>query len=126
MARFQKKFKNITCVKSAGADILVDQWNRGEIEVLAGHPASMGHGLNLQKVCHHLVMFGLNWDLELYEQVIGRLNRSGQKHPVMVHRIMVRDSIECAVLASLEGKATTQHELRSAIKAYQVKREAVA
>ena len=80
---------------------------------------SMGHGLNLQRGGHHLVWFGLPWDLELYEQTIGRLMRQGQTKPVFVHRLMMENSMEQAVSDALESKGSTQQAIKDAIKKYQ-------
>ena len=122
--RIKKKFGDlVTDIREDSAEVIVEKFNNGEIPILIGHPASMGHGLNLQHACNHLVMFGLNWDLELYEQVLGRLHRNGQKKPVVVHQLLVKDSMEEAVADSLSSKASTQDELRAAIKTYQLKRE---
>lgn len=99
---------------------MVERWNRGEIPLMIGHPASIGHGLNLQKGGHTMVWFGLNWSLELYMQANARLHRQGQEHPfVMIHRILARDTLDSAVAEALEGKAATQKDLRAAIKHYQ-------
>ena len=97
---------------------LMDDWDKGLIQMLIGHPASMGHGLNLQYGGHIIVWFGLNWSLDLYLQANARLDRQGQKRPVMIHRILANDTMDFAVLEALENKATTQEQLRDAIKKY--------
>jgi len=83
-----------TTSKQAAA--LVEQWNRGELPVLLGHPASMGHGLNLQGAgCGHVCWYTMTWDLELYQQLIARVWRQGAKaERVVVHRILTRDTVD--------------------------------
>jgi len=94
-------------------------FNAGEIQVLAGHPASIGHGLNLQYGCHTEAFFGLPWSLELYEQFYARvMERQGQTRPGMVHFIMARATLDYAVLAALQGKSADQTGLRQAINNY--------
>lgn len=97
---------------------LEERWNRGEIPLLLGHPASMGHGLNLQFGGHHIVWFGLNWSLELYKQANGRIRREGQEKPVILTRIVCRATLDEAVVEALELKSTTQEELKSTINSY--------
>ena len=97
---------------------VVDQWNAGQIRMLIGHPGSMGHGLNLQYGGHIVVWFGLNWSLDLYLQSNARVDRQGQVWPVIIHRLMVVDTMDMAVLEALTGKAATQSELRAAVQRY--------
>jgi SNF2 family DNA or RNA helicase len=94
----------------------IDAWNRGEIPILLAHPASAGHGLNLQKGGHTIVWFGLNWSLELYQQFNARLHRQGQDKPVIVHHLAVRDTVDETVLAALGRKDVTQRALLNALK----------
>lgn len=63
-------------------------WNDGQVDILLAHPASTGYGLNLQQGGHHIIWFGLNWSLELYQQANKRLHRQGQEHPVIVHQLI--------------------------------------
>lgn len=119
--RILNKFKSAVClsdIKGRRLNQVMEQWNRGEIKMLVGHPASMGHGLNLQHGGHTLVWFGLNWSLDLYEQFNARLARQGQKHPVMCHRVMVDGTVERTVKEALDDKACTQEDLRQAIGKY--------
>lgn len=118
--RILSKFKDAVCLSDVKGDInlVIDKWNRGDIKMLVGHPASVGHGLNLQHGGHTLVWFGLNWSLDLYEQFNARVNRQGQQHPVICHRIMVEDTVERTVKEALDSKAATQEQLREAIGAY--------
>ena len=101
-----------------------ERWNRGEIPLMLGHPGSMGHGLNLQYGGHHIVWFGVNWSLDLYRQSNGRLRRDGQLHPVILTRILARNTLDEAVVEALVNKAYTQHELKSTINSYRVKKAA--
>ena len=92
-------------------------WNAGQIDVLLAHPASCAYGLNLQQGGHHVVWFGLNWSLELYQQANKRLHRQGQSQPVIVHQLVVQDSVDEDVMAALDAKANTQNSLLDALKA---------
>lgn len=93
-----------------------DNWNAGRIPVGLIHPASAGHGLNLQAGGHLIVWFSLTWSLELYQQLNGRLHRQGQSHPVTVTHLVTEGTIDRRVLAALEGKNTTQAALIDAVK----------
>lgn len=97
-------------------------WDAGEIEILVGHPASMGHGLNLQYGGHIGVWFGLTWRLGLYQQFIGRLVRQGQKNIPVFHRILARDTIEEVQLAALDRKEAEQYDFKTTINHYRKKR----
>lgn len=101
-------------------EILNDQdirdWNSGKIDVAVIHPASAGHGLNLQTGGSTLVWFGLTWSLELYEQTNARLWRQGQKETVVIHHIITEDTIDEEVLQALERKDKTQSALINAVK----------
>ncbi|WP_077621550.1 DEAD/DEAH box helicase [Sediminibacillus massiliensis] len=94
-----------------------DDWNNKEIDVLLAHPASAGYGLNLQKGGNHVVWYGLNWSLELYEQANARLVRQGQKEKVFIHRLIVQGGMDENVEDALKGKAVTQNNLLAALKA---------
>lgn len=95
----------------------IKAWNNGEISLLMAHPASCGHGLNLQKGGHIIVWYGLTWSLELYQQANARLNRQGQSAPVMIYHIIAKDTAEERVLQALNAKATTQNKLIECVKA---------
>lgn len=82
----------------------IDAWNRGEIPVALAHPASIGHGLNLQEGGHIIVWFGLTWSLELYQQANERLNRPGQKHVCKVYHLMLKGTHDERVLQALQRK----------------------
>ena len=100
------------------SDEMVAAWNRGEIPLLLCHPASAGHGLNLQFGGHIAVWFGLTWSLELYQQANARLHRMGQNQSVIIHHIAARDTLDERVLSALEGKSATQQGLLDALKSY--------
>ena len=82
----------------------IDRWNAGKIELLALHPKSASHGLNLQFGGCRMVFLSLPWSLELYEQTIGRLHRSGQKHEVWVYVLLTNKSMDEKVWAALHDK----------------------
>jgi hypothetical protein len=94
----------------------INEWNKGEIPIMFVHPASAGHGLNLQHGGNNLVWFSLTWDLETYDQLNGRLDRQGQTKPVFIHHLVFRDSIEERILERLENKHITQNDLLNAMK----------
>lgn len=109
---------NLSGLSGAKLVKVVADWNAGNIRMLIGHPASMGHGLNLQYGGHTLVWFGLNWSLDLTDQFNARINRQGQKFPVVCHRIMVDGTIEQLVSDSLAEKCVTETQLRNALARY--------
>jgi SNF2 family DNA or RNA helicase len=95
----------------------ISDWNEGKIKVLLTHPASAGHGLNLQFGGHIVVWFGNTWSLELYMQLNKRLDRPGQKMPVLILRMIVEGTMDEDVIPALEGKAEQQDALMNAVKA---------
>lgn len=95
----------------------VEDWNTGKIQVMLAHPASAGHGLNLQDGGHIVVWFGLTWSLELYQQFNKRLNRQGQKFSVIFHYLIAKGTEDERVLKVLEGKSTVQEQLLEGLKA---------
>lgn len=94
----------------------IDRWNRGEIRMLLAHPASAGHGLNLQSGGSLIVWFGLTWSLEYYQQFNARLHRQGQERPVRVLHVVCEKTIDDRVLGVLRSKDATQKQLLSALK----------
>lgn len=86
----------------------IDAWNRGEIPVALAHPASIGHGLNLQDGGHLLIWFGLPWSLELYQQANERLNRPGQKNVCRIYHLVLKGTHDERVLKSLQKKEKGQ------------------
>ena len=124
-ARIMERFKdlnpiNLTECKSESS--LIDamaRWTKGDCALMIAHPASAGHGIDgLQKIGHTIVWFGLNWSLELVLQMNARLRRQGQGHPVICHRLIVKDTLDEAQRTALNDKATTQSDLRRAIRDY--------
>jgi SNF2 family DNA or RNA helicase len=91
-------------------------WNAGRIDILLAHPASAGYGLNLQAGGHHIIWFGLNWSLELYEQANKRLHRQGQQESVIIHRLITQGTRDEDVAAALAGKQDVQNALLEALK----------
>jgi len=90
----------------------MDRWNRGNIPILIAHPASAGHGLNLQRGGSLLIWYAMDWSSELYTQGIGRLVRQGQPSPaVAVHHIIARDTVDEQVLDVVQGRITRQDAL---------------
>jgi len=94
-----------------------DDWNNRKIDVLLAHPASCAYGLNLQQGGNHIIWFGLNWSLELYQQANKRLHRQGQTEKVIIHRLIVRGGVDEDVIAAIERKDATQNSLLEALKA---------
>ncbi len=92
-------------------------WNEGKIPVLLVHPASAGHGLNLQYGGNIIVWFGLTWSLELYQQANARLHRQGQTNSVIVHHLVSSNTVDEDVLKALENKEVNQNLLLEAVKA---------
>ena len=95
----------------------ITDWNEGKIPVAAIHPASAGHGLNLQAGGSVLIWFGLTWSLELYQQTNARLWRQGQKNMVIIHHIVTKRTIDEQVMRALKRKDRTQEALIDAVKA---------
>ena len=95
----------------------ISGWNAGKIPIALIHPASAGHGLNIQEGGHILIWFGLTWSLELYQQANARLWRQGQRETVTIHHIVTKDTVDEDVLAALASKDVTQGKLIAAVKA---------
>lgn len=95
----------------------IKDWNDGKILVAVIHPASAGHGLNLQSGGSTLVWFGLTWSLELYQQTNARLYRQGQKNTVVIHHIITKGTIDEDIVKALKRKDKTQSSLIDAVKA---------
>ena len=113
LARIRKRF-DVSELKTS-QDIA--DWNGGKIPVAVIHPASAGHGLNLQYGGCTLIWFGLTWSLELYQQTNARLWRQGQKEPVVIHHILTEGTMDEQVMAALNRKDETQAALIDAVKA---------
>ena len=101
----------------------IDAWNRGEIPVALAHPASIGHGLNLQDGGHILIWFGVPWSLELYQQANERLNRPGQKNVCRIYHLIVKGTHDERVLRSLSNKEAGQAAAIEALRLEIVKGE---
>lgn len=112
--RILKKFKD---ARMLDTDRDVKDWNAGKIKILLAHPASAGHGLNLQAGGHIVIWFGLNWSLELYQQANARLNRQGQTETVRIYHIITEGTVDEEVLKVLNGKEQRQEALLEALKA---------
>lgn len=95
----------------------IADWNAKKIEVLLAHPASAGHGLNLQAGGNIIIWFGLTWSLELYQQANARLYRQGQDQSVIVHHLVTEGTLDEAVMNALANKAVNQDMLLDAVKA---------
>ena len=95
----------------------ISDWNKGKIPVALIHPASAGHGLNLQNGGSTLVWFGLTWSLELYQQTNARLYRQGQKNTVVIQHIITKGTIDEQILKALQKKNKTQADLIDAVRA---------
>lgn len=113
LKRFEKSPLVIRELKTAQDEA---DWNAGRIDLLLAHPASAGYGLNLQQGGHHVIWFGLNWSLELYEQANKRLHRQGQSESVIIHRLITQGTRDEDVAAALEGKQDVQNALLEALK----------
>jgi SNF2 family DNA or RNA helicase len=113
LERIQKRFpaRQIKTSKD------IEDWNNGDIPIAAIHPASAGHGLNLQSGGSTLIWFGLTWSLELYQQTNARLYRQGQNKTVVIHHIVAKDTIDEDVMTALTRKEKTQSSLIDAVKA---------
>jgi SNF2 family DNA or RNA helicase len=123
--RIMRKFAdlrpiNLTECKSESAlNNAMYRWQSNDCQLMIGHPASMGHGVDgLQKTGHILVWFGLTWSLDLYDQFNARIRRQGQGVPVVCHRIMTLDTLDQAQALALNDKAKTQGDLRKAVRDY--------
>lgn len=117
-ARIQDYLKSIGCeTREIKESKDIQDWNAGKIPIALIHPASAGHGLNIQDGGHILIWFGLTWSLELYMQANARLWRQGQKNTVTIHHIITKGTVDEDVMAALEAKDVTQEKLIAAVKA---------
>ena len=95
----------------------IEDWNAGKIKMLLVHPASAGHGLNLQFGGYTAIWYSLTWSLELYQQANKRLHRSGQEHAVVIHHLIAEGTIDEDVMRALESKGKSQDSMLEAVKA---------
>lgn len=113
--RIMKALKEYSPVKLEKPEQIAE-WNEGKINVLITHPASAGHGLNLQKGGNIIIWFGNTWSLELYMQFNARLYRQGQDKPVYIHHIVTKGTVDEKIIKALSGKKETQDGLMQSIK----------
>ena len=114
LERLKARFPDAVVLDKAQETI--DRWNKGKIKMLLAHPASAGHGLNLQSGGATIVWFGLTWSLEYYQQFNARLHRQGQTKPVKILHVVARKTIDERVLHVLSSKNATQQQLLTALK----------
>jgi SNF2 family DNA or RNA helicase len=101
LAELKRRYPNAQTIND---DRAIERWNDGKIELLLIHPKSAGHGLNLQHGGSKMVFVSLPWSLELYEQTVGRLHRSGQKHDVWVYLLLTNKTIDLRIWDALKDK----------------------
>jgi len=122
LAVLQKHFPNAPYigggVSAKEGDEIAEQWNRGNVPVLFGNPASIAHGLNLQESGYHLIMFSMTWNLEYYEQLYQRLWRQGQKNTVFIIHLIAEGTIDEAMLKAVNAKDKTQRAMLEALQAH--------
>ena len=106
-ARIQERFET----RELKNDQDVKDWNDGNIPILLAHPASIGHGLNLQHGGHIIIWFGLTWSLELYMQANDRLYRQGQDKAVLIYHIIAKGTVDQRIVKALENKERGQEAL---------------
>ena len=114
LQRIKDRFPTAREIKTAED---IRSWNKGEIAMGLIHPASAGHGLNLQQGGSTIIWFGLTWSLELYQQLNARLYRQGQKETVVIHHILTQGTIDERVLRAVGEKDKTQSALIDAVRA---------
>lgn len=101
LAELRRRYKHAVTLDD---DRAIERWNKGEVELLLVHPKSAGHGLNLQHGGCRMVFVSLPWSLELFEQTVGRLHRSGQRHDVWVYILMTEKTVDEKIWAALHDK----------------------
>jgi SNF2 family DNA or RNA helicase len=112
LAELKRRFS----VTTLDDDDAITRWNAGKVRILAVHPKSAGHGLNLQHGGQHMVFLSLPWSLELFEQTVGRLHRSGQQHDVWVYILMTEKTIDEKIWAALHTKQAVSEIALEALK----------
>jgi SNF2 family DNA or RNA helicase len=113
LAELKRRFPH---AQTLDDDRAIERWNAGKVELLLVHPKSAGHGLNLQHGGHHIVFLSLPWSLELYEQTIGRLHRSGQKHDVWCYIMLTYETIDEKIWGALHDKRALSDIALEALK----------
>lgn len=115
--RIMDHFRKYKPRKMEDSKVDIPDWNKGKIKLFLLHPASAGHGLNLQAGGNIIVWFGLPWSLELYQQANARLDRQGQKKSVIVHHLVASKTMDQDVMLALDRKEGKQEALMQAVKA---------
>lgn len=115
---FERMQKAIPQIKKVSTDQDIDDWNAGKIAVACAQIQSLAYGINLQQGGNHLSFFGLPWDLEVFLQMVGRIDRQGKTKPTIVKYFVAKNSIEEVVKERLAGKLNTQEKLMNALKRY--------
>ena len=113
LAELQRRYPRAVTLDEPDA---IDRWNAGKVELLLVHPKSAGHGLNLQFGGRHMVFLSLPWSLELFEQTIGRLHRSGQTHDVWVYVLLTEDTVDEKIYVALHDKRSLSDLAMEALK----------
>jgi SNF2 family DNA or RNA helicase len=113
LAEIKRRYPKVQTLDNVDA---VERWNKGLVELLAVHPKSAGHGLNLQHGGSRMVFISLPWSLELYEQTIGRLHRSGQLQPVWVYILLAERTVDEKIFAALHDKRAISDIAMEALK----------
>jgi SNF2 family DNA or RNA helicase len=113
LAELHRRYSNLVTLDD---DDAIGRWNAGQIELLAVHPKSAGHGLNLQHGGCKMVFVSLPWSLELYEQTVGRLHRSGQRHDVWVYIMSTQKTIDEKIWGALQDKRAVSEIAMEALK----------
>lgn len=113
LERLKMRFKGSKMLETS---LDITNWNKGKIPMVLAHPASAGHGLNLQSGGNIIVWFGLPWSLELYQQANARLHRQGQKESVIIHHLLCKGTVDNRVMSSLQGKRKVQDDLIQYLK----------
>ena len=112
LAELKRRFS----ITTLDDDDAIAQWNAGAVRILAVHPKSAGHGLNLQHGGQHMVFLSLPWSLELFEQTVGRLHRSGQRHDVWCYVFLTEGTVDQKIWAALHDKQTLSTIALEALK----------
>jgi SNF2 family DNA or RNA helicase len=113
LAELKRRYKHALTLDD---DRAIERWNKGEVELLFVHPKSAGHGLNLQHGGCRMVFLSLPWSLELFEQTVGRLHRSGQKHDVWVYVLLTNKTVDEKIWAALHNKRAVSDIAMEALK----------
>jgi SNF2 family DNA or RNA helicase len=119
LARLQKAFPKGKALDSS--EKTIDNWNKGKIPILFAHPASAGHGLNLQDGGNIIAFFSMTWDLEKYDQIVERIGpvrqlQAGYERPVFIYHILAENTTDQVMLARLKSKRSVQDLLMEAMK----------